>query len=102
MQSAAVAVSPAPPPARASAPRRPGQGLLVVICSIANGLVMADIVAASVCLSALSAAAPARQLRLAGWTWVAAGFLIFFAALLSVRGHLADRLGPTWSSAPGW
>ncbi|MGP4104471.1 MFS transporter, partial [Nonomuraea sp. KM90] len=110
VQSAAGGARPAPPPARpsparASAPRRPGHAwvLLVAICAIANGLVMADIVAASVCISAMPAAAPheaiapdalARQLGLAGWTWVATGFLIFFAALLSVGGHLAARLGP--------
>ncbi|WP_188196705.1 MFS transporter [Nonomuraea sp. SYSU D8015] len=77
--------------------------VLVVMCGIANGLVMADIVAATMCISVMPMAGPreavvpdalARQLGLAGWSWMATGFLICFAALLSVGGHLAARLGP--------
>ncbi|WP_431930013.1 MFS transporter [Nonomuraea jabiensis] len=77
--------------------------MLVVLCGIVNGLVMADIVAATMCISAMPTAEPsqaimpdalARHLGLASWSWITTGFLVCFAALLSVGGHLAARLGP--------
>ncbi|MBG0825901.1 MFS transporter [Planomonospora sp. ID91781] len=73
--------------------RRRRTGILTAVTCGAMGVVMADSIAATLALPALSSAAIGTGLPLGDLQWVTAAATVPYAALLATTGRLADAIG---------